>query len=158
MEHAKLTKYSYFYHKLRKKFDMRQREICHKDTFPKETKEDAILITLDRESLHSPPAAEVLVFGGETLSPFKDSLKTLTHRVPCMIHEMHEEEEVDSSTGTLIEEQPSLLPIVEENIVPVGGTLVVLQEVPTHQLIQGKHTISSHIFSVPLIETYGDMT
>ena len=34
---------------------------------------------------------------------------------------------------------------------------MVLQEVPTHQLIQGKHTISSHIVSVPLIETYGDM-
>ena len=34
---------------------------------------------------------------------------------------------------------------------------MVLQEVPTHQLIQGMHTISSHIVSIPLIETYGDM-
>ena len=70
---------------------------------------------------------------------------------------MHEEEEVDSSADISLEEQPSLLPAVGETIVPVGGTLVVLQEVPTHQLIQGIQPLSSHIVSVPLIETYGDM-
>ena len=74
-----------------------------------------------------------------------------------MIQEMHEEEEEDSNAGTLIEEQPSLLPAVGETIVPVGGTLVVLQEVPTHQLIQGMYPLSSHIVFLPLIETYGNM-
>ena len=74
-----------------------------------------------------------------------------------MIQEMHEEEEADSSIGTLIEEQPSLLPVVGDTIFPVGGTLVILQEVPTHQLIQGMHPLSSHIVSIPLIETYGNM-
>ena len=57
-----------------------------------------------------------------------------------MIQEMHEEEEEDSSDGTLGEEQQSLLPVVGATIVPVGGTLVLCQEVPTYQLIQGMHT------------------
>ena len=70
---------------------------------------------------------------------------------------MHEEEEEDSCIGTLGEEKPSLLPTVGDTIVPVGGTLVLWQEVPTNQLIQGMHELSSHIVSVDLIETYGDM-
>ena len=70
---------------------------------------------------------------------------------------MHEEEEEDSSAGTIGEEQPSLLPVVGGTIVSVGGTLVFCQEVPTYQLIQGMHTHSSPIVSVYLIETYGDM-
>ena len=74
-----------------------------------------------------------------------------------MIQEMYEEKEEDSSTGTLGEEKPSLLPVVGETIVPVGGTLVVLKEVPTHHLSQRMHALSSHIVSVPLIETYRDM-
>ena len=85
------------------------------------------------------------------------SLKFLTHRVPCMIQEMHEEEEADSSAGTLGQEQPSLLLAIGDTIVSVAGTLVVLQEVPTYQLIQGMHPLPSHIVSVPLIETYGNM-
>ena len=104
MEHAKVTKYSDFFHKLRKKYNVRKTEMCHKETFPKETKEDAILVTLDKESLHSPPAAKALVSGGETLASLQDSLELLTYRVTCMIQEMHEEEEVDSSASILIEE------------------------------------------------------
>ena len=57
MEHAKVTKYSYLFHNLRNKFDVRKPEMCPKETFPKETKEDVILVTLDKKSLHSPPAA-----------------------------------------------------------------------------------------------------
>ena len=74
-----------------------------------------------------------------------------------MIQEMHEEEEEDSNIGKLVEEQPSLLPAVGDTIVPVGGTLVFYQEVPTYQLIQGMHPQSSPIDSVDLIKTYGDM-
>ena len=46
--------------------------------------------------------------------------------------------------------EPSL-PAVGGTIIPVEGTLVVLQEVPTHKLIQGMHPLPSHIVSVPLI-------
>ena len=58
-----------------------------------------------------------------------------------MIQEMHEEKEIDSSASTLGEEKPSLLRAVGDTIVPVGGTIVVFQEVPTHQSIQGMHAI-----------------
>lgn len=70
---------------------------------------------------------------------------------------MHDEEETDTKAGTLVGENPSLLPPIGGTIVSVGGTLVVLQEVITHQLIQGIQPLSSHIVLVPLIETYGDM-
>ena len=85
MEHAKVTEYSDFFHKLRKKFDVKKTEMCHKETFPKETKEDVNLVTLDKKSLHSPPAAKVLASREETLATLQDSLEILTHRVPCMI-------------------------------------------------------------------------
>ena len=107
MEHAKVTKYLDLFQILRKKFDRRKLEIFHKETFPEKSKENFILFTLEKDSLHSPLAVEVLVSGGETVAYFQDSLKLLTYRVPCMIQEMHEEEEVDSNAGTLIEEQPS---------------------------------------------------
>ena len=74
-----------------------------------------------------------------------------------MIQEMHEEEEEDSSVGTLVEVKPSLLPAIGDTIVPVEGTIVFWQDVPTHHLTQVMHTYSSHIVSVPLIETYGDI-
>ena len=153
LEHAKVTKYSDFFHKLRKNFDVRKIEMCHKETFPKETKEDFNLVTLDKNSLHSPPTAKVLASREDTLATFQDSLELLTHRVPCMIQEMHEEEEVDSSAGTLRKVHPSLLPVFGDTIVWIGGTLVV----PTHHWIQGMHTSSPHIASVDLIETYEDM-
>ena len=60
---------------------------------------------------------------------------------------MHEEEEEDTTTGTLEEKRPSLLLAVEDTIVPIGGTIVLFQEVPTYQLIQGMHKISAHIVS-----------
>ena len=90
MEHVKVTKYSDLFHKLRKKFDVRKQEICHKETFPKETKEDVILVTLDKGSLHSSPVEKVITSGEETLATLQDSFELLTHRVPCMIQEMHE--------------------------------------------------------------------
>ena len=92
LEHAKVTKYSDFFHKLRKKFDVEKRE-------------DVNLVTLDKRSLLSPPATEVLVSREETLASLQDSLKLLPYRVPCMIQEMHEEEEEDTSAGTLQEER-----------------------------------------------------
>ena len=55
-----------------------------------------------------------------------------------MDQELHEEEEEDTNAGTLEQERPSLLPAFGDTIVPVGGTLMFCQEVPTHQLIQGK--------------------
>ena len=42
----------------------RKPEICHKVTFPKE--EDVNLVTLDKKSLHSPLAVEVLASGEKT--------------------------------------------------------------------------------------------
>ena len=122
MEHAKVTKYSDFFHKLRKEFYGRKPEMCHKVTFPKE--EDVNLVTLDKDSLHSPPATEVLTSREETLTNFQNSLELLTHRFPCMIQEMHEEDEENSSTGTLVEEKPSLLLVVGDTVVLVGGPLV----------------------------------
>ena len=106
--------------------------MCHKEKFPKETKEDVNLVTLDKESLNSPPVVEVLASSEETLANLQDSLELLTHRVSCTIQEMHGEEEVDSSAGTLGEEKPSLSPVVGDTIVPVGGNILFLQEVPTH--------------------------
>ena len=69
IEHAKVTKYSYFFHKLRKRFDVER-------------------------SLPSPPVAEVLVSREEALAPLQDSLELLTYGVPCIDQEMHEEEKV----------------------------------------------------------------
>ena len=85
MEHAKVTKYLDLFHKLRNNFDARKPEMCHKETFPKETKEDVFLVTLEKGSLHSPPAVEVLASGEETLALFQDSLELLTYIFPCMI-------------------------------------------------------------------------
>ena len=82
MEHAKVTKYSDLFHKLRKEFDVRKPEMCHKVTFPKE---DVNLVTLHKNSLHLPPATEVLASREETLALLQDSLEILTHRGPCMI-------------------------------------------------------------------------
>ena len=82
MEHAKVTKYSNLFHNLRKEFDGRKLEMCHKVTFPEE--EDFILVTLEKKTLHSPPVAKVLASGEETLATLQDSLELLTHRVPCM--------------------------------------------------------------------------
>ena len=50
MEHAKVTKYSYFIQRSRKEFDRRKLEKFHK------------------ESLHTPPAAKVLTSGVKTLA------------------------------------------------------------------------------------------
>ena len=44
--------------------------MCYKEAFPKETREDFNLFTLDKESLHSPPAAEVLASEEEALTMF----------------------------------------------------------------------------------------
>ena len=132
LEHAKVTKYSYFFHKLRNRFDV-------------------------QGSLLSPPAAKVLVSREEALSSLQGGLDLLTYGVPCMDQEMHEEEEEETGAGTLEEKRPSLLLAVGDTIVPVGGTLVLYQEVPTYPLIQGMHTHSSPIVSVDLIETYGVM-
>ena len=85
MEHVRVTKYSDLFHKLRRKFDVKETYMCHKETFPKETREDVILVTLDKRSLHSPPAAEVLASREETLETLQDILELLTHRFPCMI-------------------------------------------------------------------------
>ena len=104
IEHAKVTKYSYFFQRIRKKFDRRKPETFIIEKFPKKSRENVILATLDKESLHSPLAAEVLVSGGETLASLQGSLKLLTYRVPCMIQEMHEEEEENSNAGKLTEE------------------------------------------------------
>ena len=65
-------------------------------------------------------------------------------------YKMHEEEEEDSSVGTLGEKKPSLLPAIGGTIFLVGGTLVFSQEIPTYQLIQGMHKLSSHIVSRPM--------
>ena len=125
--------------------------MCHKEKFAKETKEDVNLVTLDKKSLHSPLAAEVLASGEEMLAYFQGNLELLTHRVPCKIWEMNQEEEEDSSASKLEEEQPSLLLAVGGTIFLVGGTLVFCQEVPTYQLIQGMHTHSSSVVLVDLI-------
>ena len=129
MEHAKVTKYLDLFHKLRKEFDVRKQKRYHKETFPKGTKEDVSLVTLEKESLHSLPAAEVLASREETIATLQDSNELVTYRVPCMIYEMHEKEEVDSSTSTLGEDHPSLLPVVGEIIAPEEETLVILQDV-----------------------------
>ena len=99
--------------------------MCHKETFPKETKEDVILVTLDKGSLHSPPAVEVFASGEETIETLQDSFELSTYTVPCMIREMHEEEEKYSSIGTLIEEKPSLLPVVGDIIASVEGIILL---------------------------------
>ena len=83
LEHAKVTKYSDLFHNLRKKYDVEKTEMCYKETFPKE--EAINLVTLDKRSLHSRLAAEVLASGEETLAPFQSSVKLLTYRDPCMI-------------------------------------------------------------------------
>ena len=74
-----------------------------------------------------------------------------------MIDEMHEEEEKNTSAGTLVEMQPSLLPVVGKTFALEEETLVILKDVSKSHLIQGMHPLPSHIVSVPLIETYGDM-
>ena len=80
-----MTKYSYLFHKLREEIDVRKLEMCHKVKFPKETKENVNRVTLDKKSLHPPPAAEVLTSKEKTLSSLQDSFELLTYRVPCMI-------------------------------------------------------------------------
>ena len=91
MEHAKVTKYSYFFHKLRKKFDVKKTRMCHKETFPKETKEDVNLVTLGKRSPFSLPATKDLACREEALAYLQGSLGFLTYGVPCMNQEMHEE-------------------------------------------------------------------
>ena len=53
-----------------------------------------------------------------------------------MIHEMHEEEEEDTSAGTVEEMHPSSLPAVGEAIELIEGSLVDVQDVPNIQLIE----------------------
>ena len=127
------------------------KELVHEDL-----KEDVLIVTQEEEPL-PPPVVDVLTSRGGSLASLQDGLEFLTLGAPCMIDEMHDEEETDTSTSTLVEVHPSLLPAVGGTIVLVGGTLVALQEDPMHQLIQDMHSLSSHIVSIPLIETYGDM-
>ena len=74
-----------------------------------------------------------------------------------MIDEMHDEEETYTSIGTVVEMEASLLPAIGEIIAPKEETLVILQDVSKYQLSHSMHLLSSHIFSVPLIENYGNM-
>ena len=74
-----------------------------------------------------------------------------------MIDEMYEEEEIEKSTDTLVEVQQSLLLRFGDTFAPKEETIVTLQDVSKYQLIQGMHTISSHIVLVPLSETYGEI-
>ena len=94
-------------------------------------KEYVLIITQEEETL-PPLAANVLTSRGGSLESLQEGLEFLKFGAPCMIDDMHDEEETDSGIGTLIEEQESLFPTVGETIVPFGGTLVVLQEVLPH--------------------------
>ena len=51
---------------MRKKFDVKKTEMCQKETFPKERVVN--LVNLDKNSLHSPPVAEVLESGEENFA------------------------------------------------------------------------------------------
>ena len=107
-------------------------------------KENVNLVSLGKRSPFSPSAAKVLVSREEALASLQGSLELLTYGDPCMNHEMHEEEKKDSGAGILEEMRPSFLPAVGGIIDLDGGTLVFCQEVPTYQLIQGRHKISAH--------------
>ena len=87
----------------------------------------------------------------------QDGPEHSTLRVSGMIMEVHEEEDADTSAGVAVEENPSPSPVVGEEIVPVGGTLVALQDVPKHQLIQGMQKFPPHIISAHQMEICGAM-
>ena len=52
-----MTKYLDFIQRIGKEFYRRELETFHKETLPKNLRENLILITLEKESLHSPPDA-----------------------------------------------------------------------------------------------------
>ena len=63
-----MTKYSDFFHKLRKEFDVEKTKMCYKETYPKETKENVNLVTLGKRSPFPPPTAKVPTSRGEALA------------------------------------------------------------------------------------------
>ena len=78
----------------------------------------------------------------------------MTYRVPCIILEMHEEEETCTSADAAMEEQPSSS-VVGEAITPKEGTLVVVQDVP--KLYQGMHMFPLSIISTHHMEDFVDV-
>ena len=67
---------------------------------------------------------------------------------------MHEEEETYTSAGAAIEKQPSSS-VVGEFITPVGGALVVVQDVPKQN--QGMQMFPLSVVPEHLMEGCGDM-
>ena len=114
-----------------------------------EQKEYVIIITPNKEQLPPPLAAKVLASVERALASLQDDPEPLILRVPCMIQEVHEEEEEHTSVSATLKEQPSLSPTVGEAITLVGRNLVALQDVPKYQLIQGLQKFPSHIISAP---------
>ena len=85
LSHARVTAYADFTQRLIKKFDKNKSE----------------------ENRPSPPlVARPLASGERTLASLQDGLDLLTFRVPCIIQEMHEEEDTYTNTGAVVEEQP----------------------------------------------------
>ena len=159
MKHARVTNYVDFTQRVVKSFDRRKLETLSIETFsdieekvPEEPKKYVNTITSEEEQLPPPPAAEVLTSVEGALTSLQDDPEHLKLRVPCMIQEMHEEEEADTNAGTTVEEKPSPSPTVGEAIALVGGNIVALQDVPKYQPIQGLQTFPSHIISAPHLE------
>ena len=68
---------------------------------------------------------------------------------------MHEEEETYTSTGEIVEEHPSPSLVVGGVITLVGGTLVVVQNVP--KINQGMQIFPLPIISANHMEDCGNM-
>ena len=137
LSHAKVTSYANLFQILKKRYGGKKLETYHIVTSPiieeivhEEPKKYVLIITQEEEPLPPPPAAYVLTSGGGSLASLQDGLEFLTFGVLCMIQEMHDEEETDTSVGTIEEMQPSSLPRFGETIASVGGTLVDVQDVP----------------------------
>ena len=84
-----------------------------------DSREYVLIITKEEEPLPPPVGS---------LASLQYGLQFLTFGAPCMIHEMHDEEDTNTNNDTLVEVQPSLLPAVGETFAPEEETLVFLQD------------------------------
>ena len=105
----RVSTYAYFILKLNKTYGIKKPETSHIVTSPiikvivhEDSGEDVLIIAQEEEPL-PPPATEMITSRGGSLAYFQYGLEFLTFGAPCMIDEMHEEEETNTSAGTLVE-------------------------------------------------------
>ena len=105
LKHARVTVYAEFTQILVNMCDRRNPEAHYIETFF--DNKEKVHEEQKGDQLPPPPPERVLAHIGGALEFWQEVPNNLTFRFQGMIQEVHEEEEVDTSAGAVVEEHPS---------------------------------------------------